>query len=176
MQTERLELIEPVVELRGEYESYCREFAGRGEIPGNASMHTRDDFEQAVRASRDYARGVDLPQGWVPGDTFWLVRDGRRLVGMINFRHELTDFLHAEGGHVGYSVRPSEQGRGYATHMLQRVLGRARELGLRRVLITCDERNAASARVIEKCGGILENSVPSAVEGREVTCRYWIDL
>ena len=176
MRPERLELIEPTESLGGEYDAYCREFGGAAEIPGNCSMATADDFREGVQRCIDHARGRNLPAGWVPAHTFWLVRDGRTLVGMVNLRHDLTPFLANEGGQIGYSVRPTERGKGYGTRMLAMTLEKARQIGLKRVLITCDERNVASARLIRKCGGILENAVPSRQPGREVTERYWIDL
>ena len=84
--------------------------------------------------------------------------------------------LEAEGGHIGYSVRPSERGKGYATRMLEMALAEARRLGLKRVLITCDRKNVASARVIRKNGGRLENEVVSRLRDREFTQRYWLEL
>jgi predicted acetyltransferase len=176
MDAEDLELIEPTESLREQYLEYCRQFAGVGQIHGNASMATCADFHEAVQAARDHARGRNLPAGWVPAHTLWLVRAGRTLVGMINLRHALTPYLSAEGGHIGYSVRPTERGKGYATRMLAMTLEKARTLGLERVLLTCDKHNAASARVIRKCGGVLEDEVPSVQAGGAVTKRYWIDL
>jgi len=176
MVPENLQLIEPTAAFREEYESYCREFGDGKEIPGNAGMATSSDFAEAVARCLDHGRGVNLPEGWVPAHTFWLVRNRQTLVGMINLRHALTPFLESEGGHIGYSVRPTEQRKGYATRMLARTLEKARQFGLRKVLITCDKRNTASARVIQKCGGVLENEVPSCQVGREVTRRYWISL
>ena len=176
MNAESLQLIEPTVALGEEYKAYCREFGDVNEIPGNASMATSNDFSEAVQRCLGHGRGENLPEGWVPAHTFWLVRDGRTLIGMINLRHALTPFLQSEGGHIGYSVRPTEQRKGYATRMLAMTLEKARQIGLRRVLITCDKKNVASARVIQKCGGVLENEVPSRLPVREVTQRYWIDL
>ena len=77
------------------------------------------------------------------------------------------------GGHIGYGIRPSARGRGLATWALQSVLARAPALGLRKVLVTCGDSNLASARVIEKTGGVLED-----VRETELgfTRRYWITL
>ncbi|MBI2920825.1 MAG: GNAT family N-acetyltransferase [Planctomycetes bacterium] len=176
MTEDDLQLVEPSVSLREEYEAYCREFGDARDIPGNGCMAGSPDFSEAIRMCLDHARGANLPEGRVPATTFWLVRGGRRLVGMINLRHSLTPFLESEGGHIGYSVRPSERRKGYATRMLTAVLETARRLGLKGALITCDKRNAASAGVILKCGGVLENEVPSRLPGRELTQRYWIEL
>ncbi|MHB8934154.1 MAG: GNAT family N-acetyltransferase, partial [Bellilinea sp.] len=90
-------------------------------------------------------------------------------------RHRLTPLLEEEGGHIGYDIRPSERGKGYATLLLALTLEKARESGMAGVLVTCDEDNIASARVIEKNKGQLLNTVVSQTSGKQVR-RYWIDL
>jgi len=88
-------------------------------------------------------------------------------------RHTLNEWLLEIGGHVGYSVRPSQRRRGHASFALAGTLDTARELGLDRVLITCREENVASARTIEHAGGVLED-VRDTDLGR--IRRYLIDL
>ena len=78
------------------------------------------------------------------------------MVGIINLRHELNDFLRDYGGHIGYSVHPAYWNRGYATQMLALALRESDALGLRELLLTCSPDNLASRRVIEKNGGVLE--------------------
>lgn len=179
---ENLDLIEPTEELQAEYEAYCREFlAAEGKRPDvGSALSSCDDLAAGVRACRDHARGANLPPGWVPAQTFWLVRVGdreqRTIIGEMNLRHALTPALERQGGHIGYAVRPSERRRGYATYMLAEGLKTARRLGLRRVLLTCDKRNIASARVIENNGGTLRDEIPSPNPSREATRRYWIEL
>lgn len=175
MKGEHLQLIQPTKALREEFLAFRTEFPPDTEIPGFASMNT-GDFDLDVRKALNHAQGVGLREGWVPAHTFWLVRNGRTILGILQIRHSLTPFLEAEGGHIGYSVRPSERGRGYATRMLEMALDEARRLGLKRVLITCDPRNIASARVIQKNGGRLENEIVSRLPNREFTQRYWIEL
>lgn len=116
-----------------------------------------------------------MPPGRVGDSHFWLVR-GQRILGTIRIRHELTPELTVVGGHIGYDVRPSERGKGYACRMLALALGKARGLGLRRVLLTCSKANAASAAVILHNGGRLENEVPSPDSPGELMQRYWIEL
>lgn len=132
------------------------------------------DFDAYLRHLRDGARGVNLAPGRVPYSTFWLVADGR-VVGRGSLRHRLNEFLEREGGHVGYDVRPSERRKGYGTLILQLTLERARALGLRRVLLTCDADNLPSARIIEKCGGVLDSRALSELTGEPIS-RYWIEL
>lgn len=98
--------------------------------------------------------------------------DGEDVVGRVSIRHELTRELLEIGGHVGYGVRPRYRGRGYATAMLRAAVDLLRQEGLERVLVTCDDDNPASAAVIERCGGVLEDVRPVA-DGPPKR-RYWI--
>lgn len=94
-------------------------------------------------------------------------------IGEIAVRHRLNDALSLRGGHIGYVIRSAEWGRGYGTLMLKLALEKARERGLDRVLITCDDRNVASARVMEKNGFSLSDKIEA--EGT-LTRRYWKNL
>jgi predicted acetyltransferase len=172
---EDLRLVQPTDALREEFLAFRAEFPPDAEVPGLASMKT-GDFDADLRNALNYAKGIGLTDGWVPAHTFWLVRDQKTILGVLQLRHSLTPFLEREGGNIGYSVRPSERGKGYATKILALALDEARRLGMKRVLITCDKENVASARVVQKNGGRLENEVASRVPGREFTQRYWIEL
>ena len=115
----------------------------------------------------------------VPSDVFLAVRESdNRVVGIIDCRYVLSDFLLKYGGTTGYTVRRDERRKGYAAEMLRQVCGIAREHGAERVLVTCDRENEASRRTILRCGGVLENEVPDDVGmGWSGTLqRYWIEL
>ena len=105
-------------------------------------------------------------EGRVPNTHFWIA-DAEDLVGFLHLRHELNDFLLDQGGHIGYSVRPSRRREGHATRALALGVRRAGELGIDRVLVTCDDDNLGSRGTIERCGGVLED-----VRGDKR--RYWI--
>lgn len=108
--------------------------------------------------------------------TQYLALDGQgHLIGMIQLRHTLNDYLLKFGGHIGYSVRPSERRKGYATQMLLLCAQEARKLGIDRVLVTCDASNVGSRGVIEKAGGILEDSIPNPATGQD-TLRFWLNV
>jgi predicted acetyltransferase len=124
---ENLQLIQPIEALRKEFLAFCAEFPSGKEIPGLASMMT-GNFVIDVQNALNHAKGIGLPDGWVPTHTFWLVRDGKTIVGVLNLRHALTAFLEGEGGHIGYSVRPSERGKGYATGLLAMALPEVRQI------------------------------------------------
>jgi predicted acetyltransferase len=110
--------------------------------------------------------GLDLPPDRVPA-TFLVAQVGPDLVGRVSIRHELNAFLTDIGGHIGFGVRPAHRRRGYAAEILRQALVVARALGVDAALVTCDEDNAASARVIERAGGVLEDT-------RRGTRRYWV--
>lgn len=119
-------------------------------------------------------RGEGLGVGQVPA-TFLFAFVQRRLVGRVSLRHVLTPQLERVAGHIGYAVVPEFRRRGHATEMLRQALRLARrELGLVRVLVTCDDDNVASIRVIEKNGGVLDNVVDGA-DLRAPKRRYWIE-
>lgn len=94
---------------------------------------------------------------------------------MIQIRHYFNGYLEKYGGHIGYSVCPSERRKGYAKRMLKEALPLCRELGLKKVLITCLEENAGSEKTILANGGIYESTVFEPDIGKRMK-RYWIDL
>ena len=110
----------------------------------------------------------------VPDSTFFCLDAERNIfIGAVNIRHYLNDTLIFAGGHIGDGIRPNERGKGLGTEMVALALDECRKLGIRDVLMCCDKSNSASARTIEKNGGILENEVWD--EGVPVL-RYWIKL
>lgn len=111
----------------------------------------------------------------VPDSVFFLLDvDRNRLLGAVNIRHYLNEFLFREGGHIGDGIRPSERGKGYGTELLRLALLECKKLGINKVLMTCDKDNIASATCIRKNGGLLENEIVNS-EG-VLEQRYWITL
>jgi predicted acetyltransferase len=145
---------------------------GAGLRPG-VELDTPEGFAAWVDgliAAEDRSRPA--PVGWVHCTFRWIV-EGDRYLGAIALRHELNDFLLRAGGHIGYGVRPSARRRGLASFALGQMLTVARERGLDRVLITCNVANEASARTIERGGGVLEDIRETEIGTLR---RYWIAL
>jgi predicted acetyltransferase len=111
--------------------------------------------------------------GLVHAAYWWIVDRDDAVLGTISLRYALTEFLLEAGGHIGYAVRPSARGRGVANWALGAVLDVARRRPLASVLITCDDDNVASARVIERQGGVLEDVRETSAGLKR---RYWITL
>ncbi len=138
----------------------------------------REDFPDWLRSENDMTRRVVLPDGRevprVPETRLWLVA-GQDFIGRIHIRHHLSESLELQGGHVGYAIRASARGKGYGQMILKLALPEIKKLGITKALITCDDTNAASARIIEKAGGKLQDTV--TVSGQDVPVRrYWLTL
>lgn len=174
------ELILPEVHVHRSFLAAMAEFRaeGRGgpDDPGATGREmrryghlwdTRAGFARFVRELRDEALEESArPDGDVPRSTLWWA-SGEEFLGRISIRHRLTPELRAWGGHIGYVVRPSARRRGHATAMLTAALPVARALGIDSALLTCYERNIASRKVIEACGGVLEDA-------RDGRLRFWV--
>lgn len=134
----------------------------------------RESFDDFIARLCGYREGQNLPDGFVSESVLWLVDNGE-FIGRVSIRHELTEHLLKIGGHIGYEIRPSKRRQGYGTLILQLALEEARSLGLKRVLITCDETNIGSRKIIERNGGIFEGSAPQG-DGKPNKLRFWIEL
>jgi len=135
-----------------------------------AFLRPGQSFVEYVQSVEDHRHGRSIDRGWV--ESTWLVADVEgSVVGRSSVRFDLNDYLLAEGGHIGYAVRPGYRRRGYATEILRQSLVVARAGGVADVLVTCDDSNVGSAKAIEANGGVLENIVD--IDGGPLR-RYWI--
>lgn len=169
-------LIHPESAFKDSYADALAE--GLGEVAADADeiAWIREDFDDWLRADNDMSRRIILADGReiprVPFTTLWLVM-GQQFIGRITLRHRLTPDLERQGGHVGYAVRTSARGHGYGQLMLKLSLPTLRQLGINPALVTCDDDNHASIRIIEKAGGKLQDTITVAGAGRPVR-RYWL--
>jgi len=141
------------VEYKNEHFSY-----GESTINGSELLDKTDSYDEWLEAVTKNTNEDTVNPNWVVTDTFFAIREcDRRIVGIIDFRHELNDFLK-DFGHVGYSVRPTERKKGYATEMLRQVLEIAKQKGLDCIQLSCEKDNIPSVRTIAKNGGVYERS------------------
>lgn len=170
-----LQLVAPSMDYKDQVMAFKAEMLEHGgSFDGCAGLNEVETYEQWL----DF-RGREAEKGWVLSNTWLTVRksDGR-VVGIIDCRTALTDFLRQYGGHIGYCIRPSERGKGYAKEQLRLALETYRAAGEERVLVTCNPANTASERTILTNGGVLENEVPDepGLGNSGTIRRYWITL
>lgn len=171
---ERVRMTEPCINLKNEYFDMLSEWKESGEelIPWSLNLEN-SDFNLMVEKLNGYSKGIGLPDGFVECSTFWLINENNRILGAIDIRHRLNDYLLFRGGHIGYGIRPSERRKGYASLMLSFALEKSKIIGLPKVLTTCSKSNLGSAKTITNNGGILESE---DTDNGEIFQRYWIDL
>ncbi len=172
----RLALRLPSLRWEEDFYRMVRDYYDAGESYDQLLEPLLNHLPTYLRRVEQMARGISLPAGIVQQTVYWLIRDDTTIVAMGRLRHYLTASLEKEGGHIGYTVRPTERRKGYGTVLCARLIEEARsKLKLSRILITCDTDNVASARIIVKNGGKFENEVISDWSGKPVS-RYWIDF
>jgi len=167
-------LSSPVEQYKASFLEGLQELHAEGIMEYYDFQSVSENFAGFLQRLRDEEDRAKIPAHRVPASQFWLIDNGE-YIGTFNLRHELNEWLYTFGGHIGYRIRPSKRRRGYGKEILCLGLEKARERGLRRVLVTCDETNIGSKKIIEANGGVFENAVTE--EGASVKrLRYWIDI
>ena len=154
---------ETVLEMMAEFEKF--------QSPHDGGFWDTENFvyEEWLESNQNLEMGINLPEGWVPAIQLVVFSEKGQAVGFLNLRLRLSNFLLEEGGHIGYSIRPSERGKGYAKETLRQGLQVAKEKNIKKALVTCSVDNPASRAVILANGGLIED-VRDGVE-----C-YWIEV
>ncbi|NQI71555.1 GNAT family N-acetyltransferase [Streptococcus suis] len=143
------------------------EFEAAGSAMDGGFISKDVDFADWILRNQDYEAGINLPEGFVPSIQYVSFDQTGRALGFLSLRLRLNDFLLNKGGHIGYSIRPTERGKGYAKEQLRLGLQEATIKNITKVLVTCSTDNEASRKTIVACGGSLEDI-------REGVERYWI--
>lgn len=153
-------LVRPTLEWKEKALAYRKEHFQQGEmiICGSELFDKTESYEEWLTLVTRNTDPKTVSENWVVTDTFFAVRESdNRIIGMIDLRHTLNEFLK-DLGNCGYSVRPSERRKGYATEMLCKLIGEARAAGMKDLQISVEKENTASRKVIEKNGGVYERS------------------
>ncbi len=174
---DKLKLLEPTMEYANEILSFRQEFLDCGDsMDGSGSLRKFEQAEDWLEEVERYKHPETVPLGRVSSTQLVCIRESDgKLVGMLNVRHTLNDYLRDFGGHIGYSVRPSERRKGYAAWMLQNALPYCKALGIDDVLVTCLVGNEGSRRTILRNGGVYEKTVREPQENILLE-KYWIHI
>lgn len=162
-----LQLCQPAPEHEATYRSYITELGDENRIPFPLDFE-HADFSAWLTRVENLANGSDVPEGFVPSTTYFLM-DGDELIGVSNLRHYLNDRIREHGGHIGLGVRPSLRGKGIGNQLMALTIAEARKKGIGEIHIHCLKENLPSARTIQHNGGELHSEV---MEGSHLVQRY----
>ena len=170
-------LIRPTSEYACQIAQYRQEFLDTGNsMDGTGPLRRLEDPEEYIKTCAEYEDKQTVPSHLVPATQFMLVRKtDNKVLGFLQVRHEFNDYLSKFGGHIGYSVRPSERRKGYAKEMLKMALPFCREIGIDKVLVTCIDGNIGSEKTILANGGVYESTVHEPYDNKDLK-RFWITL
>lgn len=167
-------LIEPQERYKEGFEKMVEEYRSFGE------KDYFDMYKEAISDFKGYVQKLNdntkVCEGWVPSHTFWLTNMNDEILGVVRIRTSLNhEFVRKFAGHIGYDISPLSRRRGYGMTLLKLALEKAAMINLGKVLITCDNDNVASKRIIENNGGIFESQILKE-ENQKQLRRYWITL
>lgn len=167
-------LTRPSTHYKESYVQALREFQQEGYYTNYNLERIDEDFDRYIQHIYAQEERDKTAPDRVPNADFWLI-DNDEFIGRLSMRYKLNDHLLQVGGNIGYEIRPSKRRSGYGKELLRLGLIQAKQDGLQRALVTCDEDNIGSKKIIEHNGGHFENAVH--VEGSlQKKLRYWFDL
>lgn len=174
---QELILVNPSEEYLKELLDYRNEFlANENSMDGCGPLRIFTDMKEYLNETNKYLNPATLPEGMVIATQFLCIRKSdNKLVGMIQVRHYFNEYLEKYAGHIGYSVRPSERRKGYASWMLTNIKPFCRSIGLDKILVCCLNNNVGSRKTILKNGGIYDGTVYNESQNKYLE-RYWINL
>ena len=172
---DKIILVKPDLSYADEIIKYKEESLAESPIiNGSAGLDRFSSIEIWFEELKKRSCEDTVPEGLVPSSTYLGVREkDNYIVGMIDIRHYLNEYLTQVGGNIGYGVRKTERNKGYAKQMLKLALEKCKDLKIKKVLITCDEDNIASEKVILSANAKLEDIRNVDGENKK---RFWIDL
>lgn len=175
---ESIKLVKPTKEYEKQVMEYKKEFLkNNSSFDGCAGLEEVKNYDEWLKFEERLANKYG--NEYVQSTVYLAIRiKDNKVIGIMDFRHTLSDYLLKYGGNIGYSVLPLERRKGYAKEMLKLMLGKCKEMGVDKVLITCDKENIASYKTIIDNGGVLENEIKDEVNLSKsgIIQRYWINI
>lgn len=153
-------LIQPDAAYQTSYINYIDELGSEERYPFPLDFE-HDDFKAMLQRIKDFQTGINLPDGYVPSTTYWLMQDDE-IVGCTNVRHYLNSHIEHCGGHIGLGIRPRYRGQGFGKKLMKMSIEKAQLLGNDPIHIHCHSNNQASRSTIEACGGRLDSTIKVA--------------
>lgn len=166
-------LILPNEQYKESFLEALKEFHAEGNELRYDIENIDKNFDAFIKNVEDRIAGYDPDQA-VPDTLFWLV-DNNEFIGRVSLRHRLNEKLKQYGGHIGYYIRPTKRRMGYGYIAMELTLPEAKKLGIQNVLVTCDDDNEASQKIIQKFGGILQDTIQTEYSKKPLM-RWWINL
>ncbi len=168
-------LIKLTPKLKNEFNEMMNEWLKTEDLDDNYTPYAI--FKNDYLDFENYLNNLEFKETkdkYVKDSVFFLYDiNNKKILGASNIRHELNEYLYNYGGHIGLGIRPSERGKGYGKILLKLSLNECHKLGIKKVLITCRDKNIPSRKTILSCGGIKENEV---IKNDEKIERYWIEI
>ena len=176
---EKFYLEEPSLERKNDVKEYIEEhFLYNSNIAGDSGLEEEYvAYEKWLDKMELLSNPETCPNNICVGREYFLIRESdNKLVGMINLRWNLNEWMLQNGGHIGYGIRPTERRKGYNKISLYLCLLRAKEIGLDKVLLTASDNNLGSVKTIQALGGVLENKITDYEDENILMGRYWINV
>jgi predicted acetyltransferase len=167
-----IQLVKPLIKYKDSFFEAIEEFEKEEKGYSEFFDEYKNKFDDFILKLENAEKGIGLEEGYVPYTYMFLV-DDNKYIGTVTIRHKLNEVLEKEGGHIGYDIRPSMRRKGYGTEILKLSLPIAKQIGLNRVMLTCDDNNIASWKIMEKNGAVIDEKYD--YKGRYKR-RYWIDI
>lgn len=168
-------LIKPNKNYKDSFLAYTKEIKNSGSETYELYKLAEVNFEEYINELKNTELGIGLPEGWVPSNNYWLIDSNNEVLGVIRIRHRVDNECLQTIGHIGYEIKKTRRREGNGNQILKLRLVEATKIGIDNILITCNEQNIGSVKIIEKNDGKLRSSFRDLDTGERVL-QYTVEL